>query len=90
MPALATIAVGAEHGFQRRRDSRGVAFGALQADSRTTTSRYLTTTAAGLQDAAKKFDLAREGFAHDSHNEDETESAEIEELSPELPDLIGN
>jgi len=33
----------------------------------TTTSRYLTTSAPALVDAARKFEASRAAFAHDSH-----------------------
>jgi hypothetical protein len=54
----------------------------------TTTLRYLTTSAAGLQKAAKKFELAR-GFAQSSHNGEKTDEAPAGELSPELAGLEG-
>ena len=54
----------------------------------TTTSRYLTTSAAGLQQAAKHFELNR-GFAHSSHNEADEEPIGETTISPELLELVG-
>jgi len=55
----------------------------------TTTSRYLTTSAHGLLDAARKFEASRAAFAHDSHKEGDGDEAAAIEQNTEVVESNG-
>jgi hypothetical protein len=51
--------------------------------------RTITLISTRTKQAATFFERSREAFAHDSHNEEETEIAPEQTLSPEVVDLVG-